>query len=51
MKKALCLVFVFLSVAILFTLGISIDNSRAADSPNITIAYSSNMLGYLEPCG
>lgn len=51
MKRSLCLVLFFLGAAILFSIGIPIDSSRAADSSKITIAYSSNIMGYLEPCG
>jgi hypothetical protein len=40
-----------LGAAILFSIGISIDSSRAADGSQITIVYSSNLIGYLEPCG
>ena len=36
---------------ILFSIGFTVDSSRAADSSKITVAYSSNILGYLEPCG
>jgi hypothetical protein len=50
MKKSLCLTLLFLSAAIL-SIGIPIDNSRAADGSRITIAYSSNVMAYLEPCG
>jgi len=50
MKKILSLILLFLSAAIL-SIGIPIDSSRAADGSKITIAYSSNVLGYLEPCG
>ena len=51
MKKTVCLTLLFLSAAILLSIGVSIDSSRAADSPQITIAYSGNMIGYMEPCG
>jgi len=51
MKKTFYLTLLFLSVAILFSIGVTTRNSRAADSSDITIAYSSNMMGYLEPCG
>jgi hypothetical protein len=51
MKKTFCLTLLFLAAAILFSIGISTDSSRAADGPKITIAYSGTMLGYLEPCG
>jgi len=51
MKKTIWMTFLFLGVAILFSIGFTIDSSRAADGSKITIAYSSNILGYLEPCG
>ena len=51
MKKTFCLTLLFLGAAILFSLGISAGNSRAADGPRITVAYSSNVMGYTEPCG
>jgi hypothetical protein len=51
MKKSIYVTSLILSAAILFSIGISIDNSRAADASKITIAYSSNIMGYLEPCG
>ncbi len=50
MKKIFCLTLLFLSAAIL-SVGIPISSSRAADGSKITIAYSGNLLGYLEPCG
>jgi hypothetical protein len=51
MKKTFCLTLLFLGAAILFSIGFTIDDSRAADSSKITVAYSSNILGYMEPCG
>jgi hypothetical protein len=51
MKKTLYWSLLFLSSAILLSIGISPDNSRAADSSEITVAYSGNVMGYLEPCG
>ena len=51
MRKTFYLMFLFLSAAILFSIGISIDSSQAADAAQITIAYSGNMMGYMEPCG
>jgi hypothetical protein len=51
MKKTIYWTLLFLSAAILLSTGISTDSSRAADSSKITIAYSSNILGYLESCG
>jgi len=46
MKRSFHLAFLFLAAAILLSVGLN-----AADSPKITIAYSSNIMGYLEPCG
>ena len=51
MKKTLCFTLLLLGAAILLSVGIPIDSSRAADGPKITIVYSSNVMGYLEPCG
>lgn len=51
MKKTLSLVGLFLCAAILLSVGSSVDDSRAAESQRITIAYSGCVLGYLEPCG
>lgn len=51
MKRILPLTLLFLGAALLFSLGISIDSSRAADGSKIDIIYSSNVMGYLEPCG
>jgi ABC-type phosphate transport system substrate-binding protein len=51
MKKILCLALLFVGAAILLSIGVPIENTRAADSTQITIAYSSNMMGYMEPCG
>jgi ABC-type phosphate transport system substrate-binding protein len=51
MKKTLCFSLLFLGAAIILSIGIPIESTHAADAPQITIAYSSNMLGYMEPCG
>jgi hypothetical protein len=51
MKRYFCIALLFLSATILLSIGISVDSSRAADSTKIAIAYSSNIMGYLEPCG
>jgi hypothetical protein len=51
MKKTLSLIGLFLCAAIILSECVSIHNSRAADSPKITIAYSGSVMGYLEPCG
>jgi len=51
MKKTLCLTLLLMGAAILLSIGISTGSSRAADGPKITIAYSSSVMGYLEPCG
>lgn len=51
MKKVICLPLWLVAIAILLSVGVSIDSSRAADSAQITIAYSSNVLDYHEPCG
>lgn len=51
MKKTFGFVLLFLSAAILFSTGISINSSNAADSSKITVFYSGNLMGYTEPCG
>jgi hypothetical protein len=51
MKRIVYLTLLYVSAAILLSIGVSMSSSQAADSPQITIAYSSNMLGYMEPCG
>lgn len=51
MKKVFCLTLLFSGAAILLSIGTSIDISRAADNSKIAIAYSSNVMGYTEPCG
>jgi len=50
MKKVLYLLLL-VTAALLLYVGFSPGSSRAADGSKITIAYSSNVLGYLEPCG
>jgi hypothetical protein len=50
MKKTFGVLLLFLGAAILST-GISVGPSRADDAPGITVAYTSNLRGYLEPCG
>jgi ABC-type phosphate transport system substrate-binding protein len=51
MKRIVYLTLLYVSAALLLSIGVSMDSSQAADGPQITIAYSSNMLGYMEPCG
>ena len=51
MKKIPVLLMLFLGAVSLVALVVSPDGSRAADDSKITIVYSSNMLGYTEPCG
>jgi len=51
MKKTLCLTLLFLGAAILLSIGVSVDSTRAADGPQIAVVYSSNVMGYTEPCG
>ena len=51
MKKTSIVLLLFLSAALVVSLGISPDGSRAADSSKITVVYSGNLLGYTEPCG
>ena len=51
MKKTSVFLLLFLGAALLVSLAVSTDGSRAADSSKITIVYSGNLLGYTEPCG
>ncbi len=51
MKRILLACFFFLCAAALLSVSFSIKSSRAADGPKLAVAYSSNILGYLEPCG
>ncbi|MDR0310650.1 MAG: hypothetical protein LBJ21_03580 [Acidobacteriota bacterium] len=51
MKKTSIFMLLFLGAALLASLAVSPDGSRAADSSKITIVYSGNLLGYTEPCG
>ena len=51
MKKILSLIGLFLCTAIIVTDCVSVNGSSAKNSSKITIAYSGNVLGYLEPCG
>jgi len=51
MKKTSFFLLLFVGAAILVWLGMSPDGSRAADDSKVTIVYSSNLLGYTEPCG
>jgi hypothetical protein len=50
MKRVFCL-FLILGAACYASLGVSGNSPQAADNSKITIAYSSNLLGYMEPCG
>jgi len=51
MKKTSFFLILFIGAALLVTLAVLPDGSRAADDSKITVVYSSNMLGYTEPCG
>ena len=51
MKKIPVLLLLFLGVALIVSLVVLPDGSRAADDSKITVVYSSNMMGYTEPCG
>jgi hypothetical protein len=51
MKRILCVALLLLGAAVLLSVGPSISSIRAEDSAKIAIAYSSNAMGYLEPCG
>jgi len=51
MKRTSIFLLLFLGVALLITLAVLPNGSRAADGSKITIVYSGNLLGYTEPCG
>jgi hypothetical protein len=51
MKRIFYIALIFLGAVVLLSAGASIDSSRAADISKIAIAYSGNIMGYLEPCG
>jgi hypothetical protein len=51
MKRIFYAALMFLGAAILLSASFSVRNTRAADSTKITIAYSANLMGYMEPCG
>ena len=51
MKKTSVFLLLFLVAALLVSLAVSPDGSRAADGSKITVVYSGNLLGYMEPCG
>jgi ABC-type sugar transport system substrate-binding protein len=51
MKKTSIFLLLFMSAALLVWLAAAPDASRAADDSKFTIVYSSNLLGYTEPCG
>ncbi len=51
MKKYLGLTLLLLIGAVVLSTGFSTNSSQAADAPQITVAYSGNVLGYTEPCG
>jgi hypothetical protein len=51
MKKFLCLMASFTCSAILLSVNLPVESSRAADNPTFAIAYSGNIMGYFESCG
>lgn len=51
MKKILAAVLLLLGTAFFMSLSLPVHNSRAADGTKIAIAYSGNVMGYMEPCG
>lgn len=51
MKRIFYTALFFVAAAILLSTSFPVNNSRAADTSKIAIAYSSCVLGYLEPCG
>ncbi|MGD9161825.1 MAG: hypothetical protein PVG39_25670, partial [Desulfobacteraceae bacterium] len=51
MKKISLYILVPLCAAVILSALFHTENSNAADNPEITIVYSSNVLGYYQPCG
>lgn len=51
MKKISLYILVSLFAVVILSALSHTENSNAADNPEITIAYSSNVLGYYQPCG
>ena len=51
MKRVFCLFLLILGTACYASLSVSGASPQAADNAKLTIAYSSNLLGYTEPCG
>jgi len=51
MKKTAFLMASLMCAAILLSISISVEDSRAADSQKIAVAYSANIWGYFESCG
>jgi 2',3'-cyclic-nucleotide 2'-phosphodiesterase (5'-nucleotidase family) len=51
MKKVLACTVFFLGAATFLSMGTANGAPSAADTSTINIAYSSNVLGYYEPCG
>ncbi len=51
MKRVLFLFALVLSAVFVVSIGASNSSSQGADASKIVIAYSSNVLGYTEPCG
>jgi hypothetical protein len=50
-KNTLVFSLLLLSAAILVSTGLSVNNSEAAADNTIMVAYTSNLLAYMEPCG
>jgi hypothetical protein len=51
MKRVFVLFALILGAVCYASFSVSGASPQAADSSKITVAYSSNLLGYLEPCG
>lgn len=51
MRKTLWFSFLAVGAGVMLTIGVPTNSSRAADDATLTIAYSGNMMGYMEPCG
>jgi len=51
MKKTACFLVLLMCAAVILSISFSVENSRAADSSKIAVAYSGNIMGYFESCG
>jgi hypothetical protein len=51
MKKTSVFLLLFLGAALIASLVISPDGTRAADNTKFTLVYSGNVVGYMDSCG